>query len=71
VLVTDISLPTMSGLELARHARAHWPQLDVVFASGHDWGASLMQDASARFLRKPFGLEELANALKARQLDVY
>ena len=71
VLVTDISLPTMSGLELARHARAHWPQLDVVFASGHDWGASLMQDASARFLRKPFGLEELASALKARRLDVY
>ena len=70
VLVTDISLPTMSGLELARHARAHWPQLEVVFASGHDWGASLMQDASARFLRKPFGLEELAGALKARQLDV-
>lgn len=71
VLVTDISLPTMSGLELARHARTHWPQLDVVFASGHDWGASLMQDASARFLRKPFGLEELASALKARRLDVY
>ena len=71
VLVTDISLPTMSGLELARHARAHWPQLDVVFASGHDWGASLMHDASARFLRKPFGLEELASALKARRLDVY
>ena len=70
VLVTDISLPTMSGLELARHARAHWPQLEVVFASGHDWGASLMQDASARFLRKPFGLEELAGALKARRLDV-
>ena len=71
VLVTDISLPTMSGLELARHARAHWPQLEVVFASGHDWGASLMQDASARFLRKPFGLEELAGALKARRQDVY
>ena len=70
VLVTDISLPTMSGLELARHARAHWPQLEVVFASGHDWGASLMQDASARFLRKPFCLEELAGALKARRLDV-
>ena len=69
VLVTDISLPTMSGLELARHARAHWPQLEVVFASGHDWGASLMQDASARFLRKPFSLEELAKALKARQPD--
>ena len=30
-----------------------------------------MQDASARFLRKPFGLEELASALKARRLDVY
>ena len=67
ILVTDISLPTMSGLELARHAREGWPHLDVIVASGHAWGASLLHDEQARFLSKPFSLEELAAVLKARR----
>ena len=64
ILLTDISLPAMSGLELARRARAEAPQLEVIFASGHDWAASLAHGRQARFLQKPFGLEELAAALK-------
>ena len=64
ILLTDISLPAMSGLELARRAREGWPQLEVVFASGHGWAASLAHGQQARFLQKPFGLDELAAALK-------
>ncbi|MFM2089018.1 MAG: hypothetical protein RLZZ237_3887 [Pseudomonadota bacterium] len=67
ILVTDISLPGLSGVELARHARAGWPHLDVIFASGHDWGASLAQDQHAHFLQKPYSLDELAAALKRKR----
>ena len=63
VLVTDISLPGKSGLELADLARSRLPQLEVVFASGHAWGASLARERQATFLQKPFGLEDLARAL--------
>ena len=64
ILLTDISLPAMSGVELVRLARAERPQLKVIFASGHGWAASLANGEQARFLQKPFGLEELAAALK-------
>jgi len=65
VLVTDISLPGKSGLELADLARSRQPQLEVVFASGHAWGASLARERQATFLQKPFGLEQLARALNS------
>ena len=64
ILLTDISLPAMSGVELAQRARAEHPQLKVIFASGHGWAASVAHGQQARFLQKPFGLEELAAALK-------
>ncbi len=35
VLLTDISLPGMSGVDLARQARALHPALNVIFASGY------------------------------------
>ena len=63
VLVTDISLPGKSGVELADQARARYPDLVVVFASGHAWGAGVAQERQATFLQKPFGLEDLARVL--------
>ncbi|OBV38746.1 PAS domain S-box-containing protein [Janthinobacterium psychrotolerans] len=63
ILLTDISLPAMSGLELARLARAGSPPLAVILASGHGWAASVAHGSGARFLQKPFGLEELAGVL--------
>lgn len=65
VLVSDISLPGKSGLELADLARSRQPHLEVIFASGHAWGASLARERQATFLQKPFGLEELARALNS------
>ncbi|MEK0316704.1 response regulator transcription factor [Cohnella sp. 56] len=39
VLVTDIRMPGMSGIELAERVRARWPRCRVVFLTGHgDFG---------------------------------
>ena len=58
LLVTDITLPGLSGRELADRARAARPDLHVLFISG-----STPEDADERadFLRKPFGPSELAD----------
>ena len=65
ILLTDISLPQMSGVELAALAAKEQPQLQVVFSTGHAPANSGVQDPAARFLIKPFTVEQLQQALQA------
>jgi PAS domain S-box-containing protein len=61
VLLTDISLPGLSGVELARQSKAHHPSLAVIFASGY----SNVPDADFPFhsLLKPYDLTLLQEVL--------
>jgi CheY-like chemotaxis protein len=63
VLFTDVSLPGMSGVELARRARALYPGLHVIFASGY--GDALLRQIEFPYLslQKPYEIEQLQNAL--------
>ena len=64
ILLTDISLPRMSGTELALLAARDHPNLLVVFSTGHAPANSGVQDPAARFLLKPFSVEQLQQALQ-------
>jgi DNA-binding response OmpR family regulator len=56
LVVTDVSMPVMSGIEFAREFRPRWPRVPILFITGkdpdpreglaHSWG---------ELLRKPFG----------------
>jgi CheY-like chemotaxis protein len=62
LLVTDVILPGSSGIELARDLRREWPELPVLFVSGHPAARDAVHEslgASAHFLDKPFPLTEL------------
>jgi CheY-like chemotaxis protein len=63
ILFSDVSLPGMSGVELARHALQAQPGLGVIFASGY--GDSLVSriDFPSISLKKPYDLEQLQSAL--------
>jgi CheY-like chemotaxis protein len=63
VLFTDVSLPGMSGIELARRAVHGDPQLKVIFASGY--GDSLLRQLEFPYLslQKPYEIEQLQKAL--------
>ncbi|MGK5073160.1 PAS domain-containing protein [Janthinobacterium sp. ZB1P44] len=63
LLLTDISLPQMSGAELAEVAAREQPQLEVVFSTGHAPANSGVLDPQARFLVKPFTVKQLQRAL--------
>ena len=72
LLVTDISMPQVSGHELAsRLVRSH-PQLRVLYLSGYT-DATVNRNgqlgAAAEFLQKPFALESLTAKVRA-MLDV-
>lgn len=61
LLVTDMRMPDMSGLELADRATALRPALKIILISGF-FAAPPVQ---CRFLRKPFLMHELAAAVRA------
>ena len=60
VLVSDISLPGMSGTDLARHILALQPECWVVLCSGYEYGDALRTlGPRVRALSKPFELDDL------------
>ena len=64
VLVTDVSLPGLSGTDLARQLLADDPQRWVVLCSGYELGSHPTQwGPNVRVLLKPFELEELEQLL--------
>ena len=71
VLFTDVSLPGMSGVDLARRAVADAPGMQVIFASGY--GDTLLRHVEFPYLslQKPYELDQLQQALDqaARQLS--
>jgi CheY-like chemotaxis protein len=63
VLFTDVSLPGMSGVELARKAVGDAPAMQVIFASGY--GDTLLRHVEFPYLslQKPYELDQLQGAL--------
>lgn len=61
LLVTDIGLPGMSGVDLVKQARHAHPQLPVLVISGRARGAALGLPEGVAFLAKPFRPSELAH----------
>ena len=60
VLVTDVSLPGISGTELARRVLATDPRRWVVLCSGYEFRHGLEKlGSNVRSLPKPFELDEL------------
>jgi CheY-like chemotaxis protein len=72
LVLTDVVMPDMGGLELAGQVRTNWPELKVIYMSGYAEGDKLnrgFQESDASFLQKPFSADELV--LKVREvLDV-
>ena len=66
VLLTDVRMPGMSGLDLARAMKRVQPHVHVVLASGYGTGiAAELGDelSSAMLLPKPFNFDELEQAV--------
>ncbi len=67
ILVTDLRMPGMSGLELLLAARSIVPQLPVVLVTAFgtpELGAELKRSPGIEFLEKPFSIDTLVAAIE-------
>lgn len=65
VVVTDLTMPRMGGLELIRRLSDLAPDLPIVYMSGYAEGGELDHDlARHTFLQKPFTIEALTTAVR-------
>ncbi len=65
-IVTDVSMPDMTGVELAYYVREHFPSLPIAIVSGDigDLERSVIARAGVPFLKKPVRAEALQTAIR-------
>ena len=67
VVLTDISMPGLSGLELLGHVRQKYPETPVIIISGisdQEHAQGLIRLGAFEFLLKPFRLEVVEKTVK-------
>lgn len=73
ILITDITLPGMSGLSLAAEVRRRVPSMSLLISTGHaSAGVTLPAELEGQvgFLSKPFGMLQLGAALAELRRDI-
>jgi len=68
LLVTDVMMPRMSGAELARCVRRHWPMVRCLFIAGYSEPELLAirrEVPTHELLSKPFTTSQLVERVRA------
>ncbi len=64
LVLIDLAMPGMNGIETMRRARQRQPSLRALFVTGYESTNALEPVSGDRLLRKPYRLEALAEAVK-------
>ncbi|BCZ45136.1 DNA-binding response regulator [Clostridium gelidum] len=68
ILLTDVRMPRMNGIELAFEIRKLYPECSIIFMSGYsdkEYLKSAIALKAITYVEKPIELDELENALKS------
>jgi DNA-binding NtrC family response regulator len=67
LVLTDIRMPNLNGLELERLVRERWAAIPVLLMSGEvtrEWVVEVVHDPTVCLLRKPFTVYDLLEAVQ-------
>jgi two-component system response regulator YesN len=73
VVISDIRMPVMDGLELSQKVRISWPDIVFLFLTGYDdfeYAREAIKYGVSRYLLKPAGAEELIEIVREIRKDV-
>jgi CheY-like chemotaxis protein len=65
LILTDLVMPGIDGIEVAKAVSARYPDIHVLYMSGYTDRAVELLDSGAMLLQKPFTLSVLASKLRA------
>jgi CheY-like chemotaxis protein len=63
LVITDLTLPGMSGIEFAKNIHASQPTIKIILSSGYGLPAGAQLDFKVGILSKPYSLNQLIQAL--------
>jgi len=76
IVITDLKLPDMDGIEILRNVKAFSPQTHVILITAYgsiDSAVTTMKEGASDYLTKPFAMDELLliikRILRMRQLE--
>ncbi len=67
LVVSDVVMPEMGGVELYRSLKEKAPELKMLFVTGHPLGGenqSLLEEGQVDWLQKPFAIQEFVRVLQ-------
>jgi two-component system cell cycle sensor histidine kinase/response regulator CckA len=64
MLITDVVMPCVGGVDLARHFRKRYPGRNVLFMSGYPDSDFVLGVESASYIQKPFSAQELSDRVR-------
>lgn len=73
ILVTDIRMPRMDGIELSREARRRYPNIKIIILSGYEefeFAQQALELSVMKYLLKPFTRPELEEAVVQAKEEV-
>ncbi len=62
IVITDLLMPKMDGMELIRTIKKQWPEIDVIVVTGYSRNfnyTDVIKAGASDFIQKPFNLNEL------------
>jgi DNA-binding NtrC family response regulator len=68
LVLSDIRMPRVDGVQLERTCRERWPALPVVLMSGEvtrDWVVRLVREGTQQVIHKPFQPGTLVHAIRS------
>lgn len=73
LVITDMKMPGIGGLDLTRHVREHFPETEVIMITGYpsiDGAVEAVKIGAKEYITKPFTEEELFAAVEKVLTDL-
>lgn len=74
LVITDLKMPKVGGLDLIRHVRTNFPDTDAIMITGYgsiESAVAAVKEGAEEYLTKPFTDEELLSAVRNTLAKAY